>query len=224
MYVTSAKPRDWQGPHTGPELEDEEGVAQVQNLKVGWATVPRQDLQGGEAIVQVHSLKVGQTIVRVQSPKGRHSTDVGTLQAGDEVAQGQSIKTKRLHKLGAVREESRGGWGRCTGAQSEGDAFHRYRAFKGALYKRRAWRQEAQSWGGLCSAVEPEENIAHARSLKWRQLLQTRGWKSSTPIPTLHQRKRRWESSVVQVSAQPRSWRQPVFMGEDPTLRAVMRR
>lgn len=97
------------------------------------------------------------------------------------------------------------GGGHCTGAQSEGDPFHRYTAFKGALYKRRAWRQEAQSWGVLCSAVEPEENIAHARSLKWRQLLQTGDWESSTPTPILHKRTRRWESGVVQVNAEPRS-------------------
>lgn len=56
----------------------------MQNLKVGQATVPRQSLQGGEGVVQVHSLKVGQAIVQVQSPKGRHSTDAGTLGGGGE--------------------------------------------------------------------------------------------------------------------------------------------
>lgn len=115
-----------------------------------------------------------------------------------------------------LSEESLEVGGAIVQVQSEGDTFHRYTAFKGALYKSRAWRQEAQSWGGLCSAVGPEENIARARSIKWRQLLQTRGWESITPTPTLHQRTRRWESGVVQVSAQPRSLRRPVFTGRDP--------
>lgn len=76
--------------------------AQVQNLKMGQATVPRQSLQGGEGVVQVHSLKVGQAIVQVQSPTGRHSTDAGTLRGvggGDEVAQGQNIKTKKITQV-----------------------------------------------------------------------------------------------------------------------------
>lgn len=85
------------------EREDEKGTAQVQNLEVGpLHTV--QSLQGEEAIIQVRGVKLEQAMAQVCSLKARDST-AAELRGG-EVAQGQSIKTRK-----AIAQE----WSRVGG-------------------------------------------------------------------------------------------------------------
>lgn len=74
------------------EPEDEKGIAQVQNLEVSPLHMV-QTLQGGKAIIQVRDVKLEQAMAQVCSLKARDST-AAELRGG-EVAQGQSIKTRK---------------------------------------------------------------------------------------------------------------------------------